>query len=120
MMKTLFTVALIGELLFAIGFLVAPGAMIGPDGANVSGFVNFARLFGSALLGLVVLLWYGRSSTNPEVHRVVLVSLFAYWLVSSVLMLLVQLSAAANPAGWVPLVYHLGFLIAFGVFVFKK
>lgn len=120
-MKTLFTITLIVELIFAIGFIAVPGAMFGTFGVTPNEFgISLARLFGSALLGFVVLLWYGRSSTNSELHRAILVSMFTYWLVSSVLMILAQLSGLFNVMGWGTVALHIGFLIAYGICIFKK
>lgn len=120
-MKTLFTITLVVELIFAAGFIAAPGTMFGTFGVTPDEFgTSLARLFGSALLGFVVLLWYGRSSTNQELHRAILFSMFTYWLVSSVLMVLAQLSGLFNVMGWATVALHIVFLIAYGVFIFKK
>ena len=120
-MKTLFTITLVVELIFAVGFIAAPGAMFGTFGVTPNEFAtSLVRLFGSALLGFVVLLWYGRSSDNQELHRAILVSMFTYWLVSSVLMVLAQLAGLFNVMGWGTVALHIGFLIAYGVFIFKK
>ena len=120
-MKTLFTVTIIIELLFAVGFIAAPGTMFSTFGVTPDAFAtSLIRLFGSALLGFVVLLWYGRSSSDPALHRVVLKSLFTYWLVSSVLMVMAQLAGLFNVMGWATVGLHIGFLIAYGYFIFKK
>jgi hypothetical protein len=120
-MITLFTVTLVVELIFALGFILAPGMLFGTFGVTPSPFASsLARLFGSALLGFVVLLWQGRSSANPELHRAVLFTMFTYWLVSSVLLVWAQLSGLFNIMGWGTVAMHIGFLIAYGVFILKK
>ena len=119
-MKTLFTITLIVELLFAIGFIVAPGPYFSTFGVTPDALAeSLIRMFGSALLGFVVLLWYGRSSASAEVHRVVLMSMFTYWLVSSILMVIAQLAGVFNSMGWGTVGLHVAFLIAYGVFLFR-
>ena len=69
-MKTLFTITLIVELLFAIGFLVMPTTLVGLFGVSLGDFgVALARFFGSALLGFVVLMWFARSTDESSTHR---------------------------------------------------
>jgi hypothetical protein len=49
-MKTLFTITLVVELIFAIGFIAIPGLMFGTFGVTPNEFAtSLARLFGSAL-----------------------------------------------------------------------
>ena len=83
-------------------------------------FHRINRMFGSALLGFVVLLWYGRSSDNQQLHRAVLTSMFTYWVVSSILLLLAQLAGLFNAMGWGVVILHLVFTIAYGYSIFKK
>ena len=76
-MKTLFTITLIVELIFALGFIAAPGLMFNTFGVTPSPFAtSLIRVFGSALLGFVVLLWYGRSSSSADLQKAILRSLF--------------------------------------------
>ena len=120
-MKTLFTITLVVELIFALGFLAVPGMMFNTFGVTPDAFATaLIRMFGSALLGFVVLLWYGRSSGDQGLHRAVLVSMFVYWLVSTVLLLLAQLAGLFNAMGWGVIVLHIGFTIAYGYSIFKK
>ena len=119
-MTTLFTVTLIVELLFAIGFIVAPGPLFSTFGVTTDAFSSaLIRMFGSALLGFVVLLWHGRSSTSAEVHRTVLWSMFTYWLISSILMVVAQLGGVFNSMGWATVGLHVGFLVAYALFLFR-
>ena len=120
-MKTLFTITLIVELIFALGFLAAPGTMFNTFGVTPDDLgTSLIRTLGSSLLSFVVLLWFGRSSDNSEVHRAVLVSMLTYWLVSSVLMLTAPLSGLFNVMGWGVILMHFGFTIAYAYFIFKK
>ncbi len=120
-MKTLFTVTLIVELIFAVGFIAVPGTLFGTFGVTPDAFgISLARLFGSALLSFVVLLYYARAKTSPDLHKAVVRCLFTYWLVSSVLLIMAQLAGLFNIMGWTTIVLHIGFLIWYGTYAFKK
>jgi len=120
-MKTLFTITFIVELIFASGFIAAPGLMFNAFGVTPNTFdITLVRIFGSALLGFTVLLWYGRSSGSLDLHKAIVRSMFMYWLFSSIFILLGQLAGIFNAMGWATLVLHVGFLIAYGLYAFKK
>ncbi len=120
-MKTLFTIALIVELLYGVGFIAIPGTVLGVFGVSLVDFgTSLTRLFGSALLGFVVLLWFGIKSANPDTHRVVQSSMFTYLLISTVILLVAQLAGHMNVMGWVPVAMHFTFMIAFGLFLLRR
>jgi len=120
-MKTLFTITLIVELIFALGFIAVPGTLFGTFGVTPDAFgISLARLFGSALLAFVVLLYYARAKLNPDLNKAVVRSMFTYWLVSSVLMIMAQLAGIFNAMGWSTIVLHIGFLIWYGTYAFKE
>ena len=119
-MRTLFTVTLIVELLFGIGMIAMPGTLFDLFGVELTDFSTaLARVFGSALLGFVVLLWYGRASDQPDTHKTVLRSMFTYWLLSTIFLLIAQLGGLMNTMGWGNVILHAGFLIAYAVFIFR-
>lgn len=78
-MQTLFTITLIVELLFGLGFLILPGMLVGLFGVTLDDFgVALDRFFGSALLGFVVLMWFARSTEEPGLQRAALGTMFTY------------------------------------------
>jgi hypothetical protein len=118
---TLFLVALIIEAVFGIGFVLAPAAMLGPFGVTFNDIATtFARLFGSALVAFSVLLWFARRSDKPELKRGVVYSLFAYYVVSTVLLVITQLAGLMNALGWIVVGIHVVLLVWFGYFIVKK
>ena len=119
-MKTLFTITLLVGLIFGLGFVIFPGMMLSINGITDNPAANaLTRNSGTALLGFVVLLWYARKSTNPEVHKTALATMFGYWLFSSITMIISQISGVFSMAGWGTVALHLGFLIVFGIFVLR-
>jgi hypothetical protein len=120
-MKTLFTVTLIVELIFALGFIGAPAMLFSTFGVTPGAIsISLARMFGSALLAFVTLLWYTRSSVSPDLHKATTRSLFLYWLVSLVILVMAQLAGLFNAMGWSTVILHLVFLVWTGVFAFQK
>ena len=119
-MNTLFLVSMIVEVIFGVGFVLAPGALLGPMGVTLNEIATtFARLFGSAIISFPVLLWFARKSDKAEFRKGVVNSLFVYYLVSTVLLLLTQLSGQMNAMGWSVVVLHLVLTLWFGYFLVK-
>jgi hypothetical protein len=120
-MGTMFTVTFVVELIFALGFLFIPGTLFGTFGVDPSPFgIALSRLFGSALLAFCTLLWYARGSKSTDLRKATIRSLFLYWLVSTILMLMAQLAGIFNALGWGTVALHAGALIWYGTFAFKK
>jgi len=120
-MQTLFTSTFVVELIFALGFIVAPGTLFGTFGVEPSPFATaLARMFGSALLAICTLLWYARKSKSTDLQTAALRSMFLYWLASSVFLVMAQLAGIFNAMGWATIVMHVGFMIWYGTYAFKK
>ena len=120
-MKNLLTVTMIAGLVFGLGFVIVPEIMLDNLGITNNLAANaITRNMGTALLGFVVLLWFGRKSTNPEVHKIVLTTLFVYWVLSSVTMIIGQLSGVFSIMGWGTVALHLAFMIVFGIYLYKS
>ena len=120
-MKTLFTIALIVELLFGIGFVVMPATLMNMFGVTLSDFgVALSRILGSALLGFAVLLWYGRSSEEPALDRAVTATMFTYFAISTIFIFLAQIGGLMNVLGWTNVILHLLLAVAFGWFLVRR
>jgi hypothetical protein len=119
-MNTLFIVALIVEALFGVGFVIAPGAVLGPLGVTLNPFATtLARSFGAALISFPILLWLARRSDSPEFKKGVVYSLFPYYLVSAVVLVIAQLGGQVNALGWSVIGLHVVLLIWFGYYLVK-
>ena len=120
-MNTLFLVTLVIEAIFAVGFIAAPGAMLGPFGVILNETATvFARLFGSALLAFPVLLWFAHRSDKWEFKKGVVYGMFAYYLVSTPILTITRTAGLMNIKGWAIIGLHLVLLLWFGVFLVKK
>ena len=119
-MDMLFLVALIIEALFGVGFVLVPVPMLGPFGVTLdAAATTFARLFGSALISFPVLLWLARKSDKPEFKQGAVYSLFVYYLVSTVLLVMTQVAGQMNALGWIVVGIHVVLLAGFGYFFMK-
>ena len=120
-MTTLFTATMIVELIFALGFMAAPGFLMGTFGVSLPpAGVALGRMFGAALLAFVTLAYYGRSTESAELQKAAVRSLFVYWLLSTVFALMAQLAGVFNVMGWSTILLHVGFLIWTGIYAFRK
>jgi hypothetical protein len=119
-MKTLFLAYMIVEAVFGIGFLFAPGLLMGPMGVTLDETsTTFARLLGTLILSIPVLLFFARKSPVAEFKRGVVYSIFIYLLLSTILLLITQLKGLMNNMGWGIVILHLAFMIWFGYYLIK-
>jgi hypothetical protein len=117
-MNTLFLVYLIIEAIFGIGFLFVPDLMMGPMGVILDETsTNFARLFGSLIISIPVLLFFARKSASTEFKSGVVYSIFIYLLLSTTLLLISQIKGSMNSMGWGIVILHLGFMLWFGYYI---
>jgi hypothetical protein len=120
-MNALFLVYLIVEAIFGIGFLVVPGIMMGPMGVTLDDTsTTFARLFGTLIISIPVLLFFVRKSTSTEFRRGVVYCIFTYLLLSTILLLITQLKGLMNPLGWGIVILHFVFMLWFGYYLINQ
>jgi len=120
-MNTLFLVYLIVEAIFGIGFLFVPGLMIDPMGVTLDETsTTFARLFGSLLISIPVLLFYARKSAGSEFKRGVVYCIFIYLLTSTIILLITQIKGLMNAMGWSIVILHLVFMLWFGYYLINQ
>jgi hypothetical protein len=116
--NALLVVSLVFEAVFAVGFVLAPGPMLGPLGVHPSGVMTtFVRMFGSALLAFPVLLWMARASEDLVLRRAAVRTLFTYYLVSTAVLLVAQTGGQLNAMGWAVVAAHAVFTFWFGCYL---
>jgi hypothetical protein len=120
-MRTLLLVYLIVEAIFGIGFLFVPTLMMDPMGVTLDETsTTFARLFGSLLISIPVLLFFARKSVSSEFKRGVVCSVFIYLLASTIILLITQVKGLMNSMGWSIVILHLLFMIWFGYYLINR
>jgi hypothetical protein len=117
-MKTLFLFYLIVETIFGIGFLFVPALMMDPMGVTLDQTsTTFARLFGSLIISIPVLMFFARKSASTEFRRGVIYCAFTYLLLSTIILLITQLKGLMNSMGWSIVILHLAFMLWFGYYL---
>jgi len=117
-MKTLFLVSMIVEAIFGIGFIFIPGLMMAPMGVTLDETsATFARMFGTAIVSMPVLIFFARKSANTEFKRGAVYLLFTYMFASTIILMITELKGLMNAMGWSIVVLHLVFLIWSGYFL---
>lgn len=117
-MNTLFLFAMIVEVIFGIGFIFLPGLLIGPMGVTLDETsATFARMFGTAIISMPVLLFLARKSANTEFKRGAVYLFFTYMLGSTIILLITQIKGLMNAMGWSIVILHLAFLIWSGYYI---
>jgi Ca2+/Na+ antiporter len=120
-MNTLFLVYLIVETIFGIGFLFIPDLVMGPMGVTLDETsTTMARMFGSLLLSIPVLVIFARKSSSTEFKRGVMYCVFIYLLASTIVLLITQINGLMNNMGWSIVILHLVFMLLFGYYLLKQ
>ena len=120
-MNTLFLVYLIAEVIFGVGFLLSPGLMMDPMGVTLDETsTTFARMFGSIIISIPVLLFFVRKSQSTEFRRAVVYCAFTYLLLSTIILLINQLKGLMNPLGWGIVMIHFIFMVWFGYYIINQ
>jgi len=81
---------------------------------------TFARLFGSLIISIPVLLFFVRKSASTEFRRGVVYCIFTYLLVSTIILLITQLKGLMNPMGWGIVILHFVFMLWFGYYLINQ
>jgi hypothetical protein len=116
-MNILFLVYLIVEAIFGIGFLFFPDLLMGPMGVTLDATsASFARMLGSLMISIVVLVFFARRSTNPEFRKGLIYCVLVYLFISTIVLVIDQLNGLLNAIGWSIVILHLVFLIWFGYY----
>lgn len=87
---------------------------IGPIGANA------AQYMGSLLLGVAVLGWLGRRSTDTGSRRTMALSLFVYSAVAAIVAWIAQFSGAWRPIEWFTVALLTIWALGYLYFLFVK
>jgi hypothetical protein len=120
-MNTLFLVYLIVEAIFGIGFLFAPDLVMDPLGLTLDQTsTTLARMFGSLIISIPVLMFFARKSASAEFKKGVIYCAFIYLLTSTVILVVSQLKGLMNSMGWGIVILHLAFMLWFGYYLFIR
>lgn len=120
-LSVLMVINAIVAVLFGIAFVLAAGPLLLLYGITLSpGGAVVARLFGAALIGFAVILWFARNVKESEARRAIVLGFFIEHVIGFIVALLAQLSGVVNNLGWSTVVIYLLLALGFGYFQFVK
>jgi hypothetical protein len=112
-------VAALGSVVFGLGFLLVPGAVASLYGIALEGSHQYARYFGSALLGFAAVLWLARKSASGVALRAILVGSFVASAIGLLVAVFEVIQGAGNALVWSTVVIYFLLALGFGDFVFR-
>lgn len=107
-------------LVFGLYLLLAPASLLSLLGGSLSGAGLFtAREYGAAMIGTMLLTWFGRGVQEPEARGAILLDLLVYDAIGVVITVGVVLAGVLNALGWgIVLVY--GFFTAGAAYLLAR
>jgi hypothetical protein len=121
-LTNLFRLHAILAVLYAVGLILAPQAIIGllsPNPLNTLG-ADIARLFGAALVLVTVIAWGASRLTDRPARRLIAGGLLVYTALGFIITLLGQLAGTWGPLGWSNIVAYGIFVVGYAYFLFVK
>jgi hypothetical protein len=112
-------VTAIGSLLFGLAYLLVPAGVASLYGITLDPSSQYARFFGSALLGFAAILWLGRKVTSGPALRAILVGSLVAAITGLVVTVFQALNGRGNALVWSTVIIYLLLSLGFGDFVFR-
>lgn len=118
--KNLMVIKALVCLAFGILLLAIPDRLFSIYGATLSaGGIFTARQYGAALFGNLFLCWFAKNATESDARRAIILALFVYDLIGSIVTAITVISGVLNPLGWSIVFVYLFFTLGFGYFLVK-
>ena len=112
--KCLLVIKAVVCLIFGIQLLAAPGFLFGLLGASLGPAGMFtAREYAAAILGTMMLCWFGKRAVRSETTKPILLHLFVYDAIGFVVTISVVVSGVLNVLGWAVALVYLFFTVAY-------
>jgi len=108
-------------LVFGVFLLAAPAFLLGVLGGSLTGAGLFtAREYGAAMIGTLLLTWFGRDVQAPDARSAILLDLLVYDAIGVVITLAVVLTGVLNALGWGIVLAYAFFAVASSYVLFKE
>ena len=100
-LRTALTVDTILGVVFGVGFVLAPGALLSFFGiAYDVGTMYVGQMLGAAFLALSVITWFARESSDSRLVRAVLIGLLVFDVIGVIVSVVTVLGGIMNEVGW--------------------
>ena len=118
--KTLMIIKAVVCLVFGLGLMFLPDFIYGILGTSLTDGGRFAaREYASAMLGLMLITWFGRNAHESDIRMAVILGLCVYNGIGFVVTTIVVLTGVLNALGWLIAALYLFLAVGFGYFLVK-
>ncbi len=118
--KTLMIIKAVVCLVFGLGLMFLPDFIYGILGTSLTDGGRFAaREYASAMLGLMLITWFGRNAVASDIRLAVILGLCVYDAIGFVVTTIVVLTGVLNALGWLIAALYLFLAVGFGYFLVK-
>lgn len=119
--KTMMVIKAVVCLAFGLLLLFVPGFVYSILGATLNAAGTFAaQEYAAAMLGLLMITWFGRNAKDSELRRATILGLTLYDAVGVVISLIAVLTGVMNALGWMIVALYLFLALGFGYFLVKN
>ena len=120
-LKSLFIFNAIATIIFGIGSVLAPQALISLLGATLNPAGVLMMQYGGAwLIGIGLLAWFARNAADSEARRAIVLAFLICYSIAFIVALLAQLADVLNALGWGTVALNLVLALGYGYFQFAK
>ena len=119
-LKTFLIITAVLGVLFGASFFLFPAQIPAMHGVTADeGMKHMAQNFGGALLGIAVMSWAARNSSDSIARRSIVLGLFVLWVLGAISAILFQLTGIPNNSGWTTVAFQVPLAVVFGYFLLK-
>jgi len=119
--RTLLITKAIVCLVFGLFLLLAPTALFKLLGTELNEGGTFAaREYGAALIGTLLLAWFGKNVKAVDARGAILIDLFIYDLIGMIVTSAVVIDGVLSVLGWSIVVVYLFFTVGSGYLLLKE
>ena len=123
-LKTLMIINAIVAIVFGVIFVFIPAqvySLYGHGAGETMDILNYmGQLFGAALIGIGLVTWTARNSSDSDARQAIVFALFVADGIGFVVALIGQINNVVNLLGWSTVVIYLLLALGFGYFQFLK
>ena len=119
--RTLLITKAIVCLVFGFFLLLAPTVLFNLLGTELNNGGTFAaREYGAALIGTLLLTWFGKNVNAADARGAILIDLFIYDLIGLIITSAAVIAGVLNVLGWSIVVVYLFFTVGSGFLLLKE
>jgi len=120
-LKSLFIFNAIATIIFGIGSVLAPQALVSLYGTTLNPAGVLMMQYGGAwLIGIGLLAWFARNAADSEARRAIVLAFLICYSIAFIVALLAQLTAVLNALGWGTVALNLVLALGYSYFQFAK